>query len=405
VCYAQIYAGSLPTSHPAIRYLEAPVDDPVARLSQKIDAGRVRLEFREGGLGYLPSLLEHLGVNPDSQALVFSKTSFQGTRISPRNPRAIYFNDDVAIGFVPGGEGMELAALDSRQGVIFYTLDNRRSDRHSFVRQDVCLKCHQGPSTLGVPGIFVGSVFPNALGEPSRSGAIVTDHRTAFADRWGGWYVNAVRGEQRDRANSVAPDPADPEALDNEGNQNLTTLARKLKPANYLTPYSDIVALMTFEHQTQMTNFLIRLGWEARIAAHDNKTDNSIDSDIEAAVAYMLFAGEPRIAQPIEGVSSFTKMFPQRGPRDHQGRSLRDFDLQTRLFKYPLSYMVYSAAFDALPDDIRERLYHRLYDVLSSKDQSSKFAHLSPNDRRLILEILRDTKPDLPSYWKTSDVR
>lgn len=233
----------------------------------------------------------------------------------------------------------------------------------------------------------------------------MTDHRTAFADRWGGWYVNAVRGEQRDRANSVAPDPADPEALDNEGNQNLTTLARKLKPANYLTPYSDIVALMTFEHQTQMTNFLIRLGWEARIAAHDNETDNSIDSDIEAAVAYMLFAGEPRIAQPIEGVSSFTKMFPQRGPRDHQGRSLRDFDLQTRLFKYPLSYMVYSAAFDALPDDIRERLYHRLYDVLSSKDQSSKFAHLSPNDRRLILEILRDTKPDLPSYWKTSDVR
>lgn len=296
---------------------------------------------------------------------------------------------------------MELAALDPRQGIIFYTLDARQQDRPRLVRRDVCLKCHQGPSTLGVPGIFVGSVFPNALGEPSRSGAIVTDHRTAFADRWGGWYVNATRGEQRDRANSVAPNPADPESLDTEGNQNLTTLARKFKTADYLTPYSDIVALMTFEHQTQMTNFLIRLGWEARIAAHDNKAGSQINSDIEATVAYMLFAGEPPFAEPIEGVSLFAKTFAERGPRDHQGRSLRDFDLQTRLFRYPLSYMIYSAAFDALPETILERVYQRLYDILIGKDQSPAFAYLSQNERRSILEILRDTKPNLPSYWKS----
>jgi hypothetical protein len=405
-CRGQIYADNLPAGHPAIRYAAGPLDDPVTRLINQIDSGKITLEFRAGGLGYLPSLLEKLGVPVDSQALVFSKTSFQGTRISPRNPRAIYFDDDVAVGFVPGGEGMELAAFDRRQGVVFYTLDAQKADLPRFTRREVCLKCHQGPSTLGVPGMFIGSVFPNPTGMPSRSGAIVTDHRTSFSDRWGGWYVTASRGEQLDRANSIAPNPADPEALDTAGNQNVASLAGRLNLNGYLAPTSDIVALMTFEHQTQMINFITRLGWEARIAAYEGKTgdaggERQIESDIESAVTYMLFAGEVPLREPIQGVSSFTRTFPRRGPRDAQGRSLRDFDLQTRLFRYPLSYMIYSAAFDALPDTIRERIYHRLYDVLAGLDQSKKFASLSQPDRRAILEILRDTKPNLPPYWKS----
>ncbi len=404
--YAQTYAENLPPDHPAIQYLQAPVDDPVARLARRLASGKVQLEFREGGLGYLPSLLGTLGVTPDSQALVFSKTSFQSAKISPRNPRAIYFNDDVAIGFVRGGDVLELAALDPRQGVVFYTLDVHKSDQPRFARREVCLRCHRGPATLGVPGLFVSSVYPNAAGMPYRSGGIVTDHRTPFADRWGGWYVNAAHGEQRDRANAIAPNPSAPDELETEGRQNLTSLAPLLSTAGYLTPVSDIVALMTLEHQTQMTNSITRLGWEARIARHDGKSDD-IDSGLEAAVeamvTYMLFADEAPLNEPIQGVSTFAKTFPQRGPRDRQGRSLRDFDLQTRLFRYPLSYLVYTAAFDALPDAVRGRIYQRLYDVLTGKDQSHKFARLSNDDRRAIIEILRDTKPNLPAYYQRDE--
>jgi hypothetical protein len=341
-CCAQSYADNIP---PSREYFEAPTDDAVTRL------GKPKLDFRSDGFGYLPSLLEKLGIGIDSQALVFAKDSFQAEKVSPRNPRAIYFNDEVAVGFVPGGKGIEVAAVDPKQGVIFYTLDRDEAGEPRFVRQQVCLKCHQGPSTEGVPGIFIGSVFPNSLGTPAREGAIVTDHRTAFGDRWGGWYVNAARGEQPDRANSVASDPAEPTTLE--------ILSTRFTPAKYLSPSSDIVALMTLEHQTQMTNLLTRLAWE--------KNPIRLDSDIEATVRYMVFADEAPLREPIEGVSSFTKTFPLRGPRDAAGRSLRDFDLRTRLFRYPLSYMIYSRAFDALPDSIRERLYRRIHEALASE--------------------------------------
>jgi ankyrin repeat protein len=357
----QAYLDTLPVPH-----WDGASDDAPAHLARELRSGQTKIAD-------LTALLKYFGINPDSQALVFSKSSFQSAKISPRNPRAIYFNDEVAVGYVRGGAGMEVAAVDPQRGAVFYTFDVDAAGRPSLTRQEVCLKCHQGPSTLGVPGIFVGSVFPNAEGTPARTGAIVTDHRSAFADRWGGWYVNAAHGEQPDRANAVASDPDAPEELHK--------LAMKFSPAGYLSPTSDIVALMTFEHQTQMTNFITRLGWESRMA------DRPIDSDLEALVRYMLFTDEAPLREPIEGVSSFTKTFPERGPRDSKGRSLRDFDLRTRLFRYPLSYMIYSRAFDALPDPVRLRVYRRLRDELAARHRDDA------------IEILRETKPGLPDFW------
>jgi len=400
---ADVYQDNLRTDHPAILYDQAPVNERAGALNQKLERGQIKLDFREGGLGYLPSLLQQLGVNPDSQALVFSKTSFQAGKISPNNPRAIYFNDEVAVGWVRGGDGLEIAALDPKQGIIFYTLGAHNTDRPRLLRQTVCLRCHQGPATSGVPGIFIGSVYPNSAGEPYQAGAIVTDHRTSFQDRWGGWYVNATHGEQRDRANAMATDPAEPETLHNDGLQNLTSLLRFFNPAGYLTPISDIVALMTFEHQTQVVNFMTRLNWEERIAEHDQTKDRGpVNNDIESLVTYMLFAEEAPLAEPIQGVSTFTATFAKAGPADSRGRSLRDFDLNRRLFRYPLSYMIYSAAFDGLPEAVRDRVYRRLYEVLSSREPNPKFARLSDQDRQAIVEILRDTKPNLPSYWRAS---
>jgi hypothetical protein len=407
VCRTQEYLPAIPVDHPAIQYSQGPLDDPVTRLAKQLQSGTVKLESRGDASGYLATLLEHLGIKIDSQALVFSKTSFQAPTISPSNPRAIYFSDDVAVGYVRGGEGFEVAGTDSKQGTVFYTFNIDKSGVPSLTRRDVCLKCHQGPATLGVPGIFVGSVFPSPLGAPQRDGAIITDQRTAFKDRWGGWYVNAKRGEQLDRANAVASNPAEPDVLDTDGKQNLTNLIGRFTPGGYLTTVSDIVALMTFEHQTEMTNYLTRVGWEARVIQHEAQQSSQpddpnrlqLDADIEALVTYMLFVDEVPLKEPIEGVSTFTKTFPERGPRDSKGRSLRDFDLQKRLFRYPLSYLIYSPQFDALPDNIRERIYQRLYDILSGQDQATKFANLSADDRRAILEILRDTKPSLPAYW------
>jgi hypothetical protein len=394
-----------PIDHPAIQYATGQLEDPVTKLDRDLAAGKTKLEWSAES-GWLPSILKHLDVNVDSQALVFSKTSFQASKIGPRVPRAIFFNDNVTVGSVQNGDVWELAALDPKQGFVFYTLDIHKSDQPRFDRRDVCLQCHQGPATLGVPGIMIASVYPDASGMPAFNfGMPVTDHRTPFENRWGGWYVTGTHGGMHHRGNAVARDRSKPDVLESQGTQNLTTLGHKFDDGLYLSRLSDIVALMTLEHQTRMTNLIDRVGWETRIAQADGKmedpaTAKRIDTDIESMVTYMLFADEATLYDPVEGVSTFTKTFAARGPRDNQGRSLRDFDLQKRLFKYPLSYMIYSEAFENIPEAARAKIYQRVYDVLTNKDTNPKFAKLTAEDRANVLAIVRDTKKNLPAYWR-----
>ena len=386
---------SLAMDHPAIQYDTRPIDDRVTRLARDLASGKVKIQ--PGADGYLKGLLQALDVNPDSQMLVFSKTSFQAARIDPRNPRALYFNDDVQVGFVRGSDLLEVAALDPRQGVVFYSVDIA-SNPPQFDRRDACLQCHISPGTLGVAGLLIASSYTDASGMPAFRGAQrITDHRTPLEDRWGGWYVTGTHEGMRHLGNAVGHDSAHPELLDMRDSQNLTSLSKKFDASGYLSGASDIVALMTLEHQTRMENLMIRAGWEARIA--DPAAQPQLDKDIESLVTYMLFADEASLHGQVQGVSTFTQTFPERGPRDRQGRSLRDFDLRRRLFRYPLSYMIYSEAFDGMPETVRERVYRRLYDVLTSRDTGDRFKRLSPEDRRAVLEILRDTKPGLPGYF------
>lgn len=391
--------------HPAIKYW-SDTDDPVARLEKKLEAGTAHLDYSEEGRGYLASLLKNLGINPDSQMLVFSKTSFQAVRISPGTPRALYFNDNAAVGFVPLGDVLELAALDPKQGEVFYTLDMQKSNAPRFARRDVCIQCHSGPATIGVPGIMVSSVYPDTSGQPNRrAGDYATDDRSPISQRWGGWFVTGKTGMQHHMGNAVVRDSRFPQDLEREGTQNVTTLGWRVSTRPYLLPTSDVVALMTLEHQTRMTNLMTRTGWDTRVALQSGKTDDpatktKLDGEIDELVTYMLFADETKLEDSIEGVSSFTRTFPERGPRDKQGRSLRDFDLHTRMFRYPLSYMIYSEAFDAMPEYDRERIWQRIYEVLTGKDTSPKFKGIATEDRRAIFEIVRDTKPGLPDYWK-----
>ena len=390
---SQVYRDNLPADHPSIQYLQRAVDDPVHRLAASINRGEIRLRPQQDAEAYVPELLQRLEINTNSQMLVFSKTSLQAAHISPDRPRALYFNDTAVVAYVPGATAVELVATDPRQGPIFYAVTVDAGGTPSFARSGTCLHCHQGPNTEGVPGIYVGSVVPGPTGAPRRGdSAIITDHRTPFADRWGGWYVTSRRGEQPDRANAVASNPADPDTLIRESQQNLVSLAGRVRTADYLAPTSDIVALMVFEHQTQMTNLLTRVGWEWRIRGQASAVDD--------VVKYMLFKDEASLKEPIEGVSTFTQTFPLRGPRDRRGRSLRDFDLRTRIFRYPLTYMVYSEAFDALPGPLRAEIYQRLHDVLAADRPTAGYDHLTAADRKAILEIIRETKPNLPRYWR-----
>lgn len=409
----------VPLDHYAIQYATRPVDDPIARLQKRVDAGQVKLEFRDGQ-GYLKSVLDALTVRPESQVLVFSKTSFQAPRIVPSLPRAIYFSDDVSVGWVRGGDVLEFASVDPKQGVIFYTLDQAATETPRFDRQDTCLQCHANGATVGVPGLVVRSVYTSASGMPVfHAGTFVTDHRSPLNERWGGWYVTGKHGAQTHMGNALVRDRSLPVSLDSDG-QNVTDLRRRFDTGAYLTPHSDIVALMALEHQTRMTNLITRVGYEARMALHYNAAMNKalgrpdgavsesvtrrVNSAAEEMVEYMLFTDEARLTEPVLGMSGFAESFAREALRDGRGRSLRDLDLKTRLLRYPCSYLIYSEAFDQMPEIARNRVYRRLWEILAEGSTQPKFAHLSSEDRKAILEILLATKKGLPDYWRSDDL-
>ncbi len=378
----------LPLDDDAIRYTKTPADDPVARLAKRISAGSVHLTW-EDQFGYLRSVLKELHIAPSSQVLVFSKTSFQAPRISPRRPRAIYFNDTTTVGFVRSGDVLEFAAADPRQGTIFYTLEQQPTARPNFYRRDICTQCHHSPVTQAVPGFMVRSVTPDWNGLPAGSESFITDHRSPLKARWGGWYVTGKSGDQEHMGNTVLQRPGETSLAVSGEARNLAALGTFIEPTAYLSPHSDIVALMTLEHQSQMLNRITRLGWQSRLG-------RPIDALVEELVQYTLFSGEAALTAPLKGTSGFAEAFPRNAPHDARGRSLYDFDLTTRMFRYPCSFLIYSEPWDAMPTPVLDRVYSRLLNVLTGKDTSPAFRHLSTADRQAILEILRSTKKGLP---------
>ena len=399
-----------------IHYDTAPTQDAVQKLQEKIASGDVKLAHDDEH-GYLKAVLEHLDVPISSQMLVFSKTSFQLRRITSQRPRAVYFNDDVYVGWVQEGDVVEITAVDPQQGAIFYTLSQEETDRPRILRdRGQCIVCHASSRTSGVPGHLVRSVYPSRSGQPFfGSGTFTTDHRSPFRERWGGWYVTGTHGKQRHMGNVVVTDRDHPEALDIEHGANVTDLSDRLNTNPYLSPHSDIVALMVLEHQTRMHNLITRANFTTRSAQHYDEVMNKtmerpadyrsesaqrrIESAAKNLVEYMLFADEAPLTAAVAGTSDFADEFAARGPRDSHGRSLRDFDLTRRMMRYPCSYLIYSEPFDGLPEEVRNHVYQRLFAVLSGQDTSDHFDHLTADDRHAILEVLRETKPNLPSYW------
>lgn len=401
--------GYVPFSDNPIRYRSEALDDPIARLQKQLECGKVRLDF-DSGHGYLPAVLKALRIPVSSQTLVFSKTSFQYPYITPEKPRALYFNDDVYVGQVHQGKLLEFVSFDPMQGAIFYVMDEQKSNQPRFERSMVdCVQCHVGPSTRGIPGVMLRSVYTRPSGaQAGGTPAFITGQESPFQDRWGGWYVTGVNEMPGHLGNGLLPAGTRPENYNRTRQASLKTLKGMVDTSRYLTATSDVVAHLVLAHQTQMHNLITQTNYQTRLALDAKKTrglpDDAVQTRIEKPaeqlVRYLLFANEAAFDGTVDRDSAFAREFAARGPRDPKGRSLRDFDLQRRMFRFPCSYLIYSEAFDAIPEPAKTFVYRRLFSVLTGADRTPEFAALSDVDRRAVLEILVDTKPNLPGEWR-----
>lgn len=409
---------------PPINYASTEPRDAVAALQKRLAAGRAALAY-EPGHGYLRGLLKALDVPVESQVLVFSKTSFQIRRINPATPRAIYFNDDVYVGWVPGGDVIEISTVDPKLGGVFYTIQQKppdadmEADAPAFTRRfGECMQCHTSPMTQSVPGHMVRSVITDDEGFLQlRAKATVSNGRTPFGERFGGWYVTGTHGDMRHRGNITLPrdDETGADNLDLDAGANLTDLSTKIDAAPYLGAHSDLVALMVLEHQTHMHNLITRAAYQTRIAldqeAEMNRvlgrptdaisphTQRRIERAGEALLRYLLMVDEEILEDPVQGTSAFAESFQQRGPFDDQQRSLRQLNLNKFLFEYPCSFVIHSESFDAMPKPMLEYVYRRLHEILTGRDTEAPFDMISTAKRQAVLQILRQTKSTMPAYF------
>src|SRR4051812_1503579 len=399
---------------PAIDY-DRPTLDVVADLIRKVEDGSVKLRY-EGSGGYLRSVLEALQVPGASQAVLFSKTSLQQHYISPSNPRAIYFTDNVIVAFIRNAPLLEIAALDPHQGVVFYSLPQAAAAHPQIVRSDACLSCHEVRETLGVPGLIARSLPVSAGGQPlPDSTPFSSDHRSPFSERWGGWFITGGTGGTMHMGNTLSSGDGSG-ARPSRPPQQLRSLEGRFDPDGYQSLYSDVAAVMALNHQVRMVNLMTRVGYETRIALNQPPTDAGraspgtagsaesaaarlIAADARELVDYLLFVDEAPLPERFESTSGFQQQFERYGPWDRRGRSLKQLDLQTRLLRYPCSYMIYSPAFDGLPAATRNAIYARIWEVLSGTDRDRRYAKLTPQLRADIVGILLDTKSGLPDYF------
>jgi len=377
--------------HPAIQYAVRPAIDRVAKLSEAIARGRVLQ--RDARTGYLLPVLNALGVPVESQLLVFSKTGLQRALIGPQRPRALFFDESVAVGYVQGAPVVELAAHDPQQGVMFYTIDQSAASP-IITRRTNCLTCHVSASTLDVPGMLARST---AVGDDGnvlpQLGSNDVDHQTPHPDRWGGYFVTSEQAptgyNQRAHAGNITFS-----GRGNTSNQVFVDwINGSAETHGYLSASSHIVALMVFDHQMHAINLITRLNWESR-AGGSEATIRRLEDEL---ANYLLFIGEVPPSAAATPNASFAKRLEAKAPKDHLGRSCAQLDATNRLMRLPCSYMIYSEAFDGLPPTVKQVVYQRMLDVLSSEaPRALGIARATADDRRAVLEILRETKSDFP---------
>jgi hypothetical protein len=383
--------------YPGIGYGSTAPGGALGRLAGHLQSGDASLESTDPR-GRLDALLAELRIDPSSQVLVFSRTSLQVGHIRPTTPRAIYFNDETFVSFTPGAPTVEIASYEPDLGPVFYSIGQDPETEASMERRfRACLRCHDTYSLSGggVPRFLIGSGYTGTDGElVSHEAWILTSPSTPLRIRWGGWYVTGRHGDQVHLGNIIVERAEDLGDLESLRVGNVDDLGEFFDTGRYLRPTSDIVALMVLEHQVEVLNLISRLRFESAGRATDADAA-SLEGHIDTLVRAMLMADEAELTDRIEGSPAYTEYFESLGPFDSDGRSLREFDLETRLFRYPLSYLIYSDAFAGLPDRVRESVHARIGQVLAAEPGQDDFDRLGASERRAIAEILDDTLPSL----------
>ena len=313
-------------------------------------------------------------------------------------------------------------SIDPDDGAVFYTLRQDLLDKPTFTNETtLCLSCHNsGSVTGGVPGVMTRSVLAGRLGYSAgtlHQGAL--SDRTPPSERFAGWYITGTHAPGAHAGNVYADDLATSiedrtrylETLDLTSDGNVTTLQGRFDHSVYLSGHSDLVAALVLTHQTRVHNIITKAQEDTRDALRVQAaamrstggtiapgemlpvTEVRVTERVEALLREMMFVNAAPIGGPVVGTSNFAEDFVRRGPTDSAGRSLRDFDLQDRLFRYPLSFLIYTEAFDALPDVVLDRLYHRLDEILAGTDTTGDFDYIDAPTRQAIREILVETKP------------
>jgi len=367
-------------------YGQTPVDydspastDPIARLHEELATG-TRTLGGDSPQELLRAVLAALKIPESSQLLVFSKTAANTRQVSPRNPRAIYFNDDAYVGWVPGGTAIELCSLDPIKGALFYTLDVD-AETPRFERQRSCLTCHVSQMTLQVPGVMVRSMQTDVRGTP-RVGFSGVNHDTDFAKRWGGWYVTGSRSPLQHFGNVYGDEAIEQHREDGTLNSERETLRDEFDTSLHLRETSDVLPHLVFDHQWHAHNLMIRAHHEALFVRH---------SDVEQQlVRYLLFLDAPPLPAPVAGDPEFRRDFLVGADRVP---SLREFDLKVRLLKHHCSWLIESRQFAELPADVKRRVADGISAVLNGESPDSK--SIPACERAATLRILERQLPDL----------
>ena len=375
------------------QYLEKQPRDPFTRIKADLESGSLFYDDRKP-LGYLESLLGKLKISKHSQQLVFSTTSLQLSRISPRNPRAIYFNEDLYLGYVPGGQ-IEVIGIDPEIGAIPYIFSPPAGKEKSWhpkaIRSRRCMNCHANSDIGGVPGLLISSVIPGpGGGSIDAFRQTDTGHAIPYDLRFGGWHLTGNHTFPTSWANST-------------GVMSKSIVTKISNPPGtffnwnrYLVPESEVIANPVLEPQVGFVNRCLGATYRLREfflleeSKEPAKRTVRISQEAVRIVEYVLFSDEAPLPKPISYENSaFAKDFQSKGD------PLRQFNLKDRLMQRRCSYMIRSLSFQGLPEELKNAVFSKIKTVMTvpRSKLSSEFSYFGETERKEINEALEIISP------------
>ena len=380
-------------------YLEHEPTDRFTALLAKVNAGEVTFDTTDDK-AFLTSILKELDIPVSSQLQLFSATSLQSEIINPRNPRALYFNEDTYVGYVAGGK-VEVISMDPTHAAIFYIFDRLRPGGPAPLigRSEKCFNCHAGNATRRVPGLIAESILPMLSGaslETYRRDE--QGHQIPLENRFGGWLLTGNHHLKETRGNLMGV------TRSSKGMQKVSVEAGKMWDIDiHLLQTSDILPHLVHEHQLGFENRVFHAVYLMRQLKAEKSPNLKVEIEklADELAQYILFAGEAKLpSQGIEGDPAFIRDFQRNKKPVSNGASLKDFDLKTHLFKYRASYMLYTESWQKLTPELKERVYYKMAEGLRDQNPSPAYAHIPPDEKRAIRGILKSTLSDLPNWWR-----